>query len=108
MAAAGLGIALQERFFLGVEKEEGEAVAFVGQGLELVLEAGDAVAGAGVDADRHLADAFLLEHAHENRQHHHRQIVDAIVVGVFQEVEGDGLARTGEAADEDEVHGSGA
>ena len=58
----------------------------------------------GVDRDRDLADFFLLEHAHENREHDYRKIVHAVIAGILEEVQGDRLARAGEAADENEFH----
>ena len=50
------------------------------------------MARACVDRHRHLADTLLLEHADENREHDHRQIVHAVIPGIFEKMQGDGLA----------------
>ena len=64
----------------------------------------DAVAGAGVDRHGHLADPFLAQHAHEKGEHYHRQVVYAVIPGIFAEMQGDRFAGAGEAANENEFH----
>ena len=99
------GIALEQRFFVGKEKQEGDFDAIFLQFLELAWQQVDAVPGTRVDGDSNLADVFFLEHGREHGQHGHRQVVHAVIAGVFEQVQRDGLAGAGKSADQYEFHG---
>ena len=43
-------------------------------------------------------------HAYEKGEHYHRQVVYAVIPGIFEEMQGDRFARAGEAANENEFH----
>jgi len=79
MAAPGFGIALEQRVLGGMQEQEGQVDARFRQFLHFRGQQVDAVPGAGVDGDGRLLDALFLEHADEHREHHHRQVVDAVV-----------------------------
>ncbi|MPN22009.1 hypothetical protein SDC9_169392 [bioreactor metagenome] len=105
MAASRFGIALEQRFLVGVQEQEGDLHTILAQSLEFAGQQFNAAAGAGIDGNRHLADLFFLQHADQHGQNDNRQVVDAVIARVFKQVEGDGLAGAGKSADQYEFHG---
>ena len=55
---------------------------------------------AGIHADRDALLAARIEKLHHVEQQRRRQVVDAVVAAVFQDVERDALARARKAADQ--------
>ena len=78
--------------------------AFFRQQAQALRQEVDTVAGAGVDCHPYLVDTFLAQHAHEKGEHYHRQVVYAVIPGIFEKMQGDRFARAGEAANENEFH----
>jgi hypothetical protein len=74
------------------------------EGMQLFREKGDPVAGACIDTHCDLADTFVSQHADKHREHHDGEVVDAVIAGVFEEIQGNRFARAGLAADENEIH----
>src|SRR5690606_637956 len=108
MPATRLAVALEKRVFL---RAQGQDVAMKPAALELVheLRYGGDFAGtvARIHSDRReFVGAFLGSHRvrNEHRQKSCRDVVNAVVLEVFEHVQGHALARTGEAADDDETH----
>ena len=106
MAAAGFGKTAQKDGFGGFEKEDVRAVALLFEAGELLFDFAGFDVGADVDADGevgHFAAPDVV--GNQGGQHFYRQVVDAVAAGVFEEFEGDGFARAGEAANQDDLHG---
>ena len=103
--AACFRVALAQRFGFRVEEEELHVVLLRAQRVELLRQCFDAAAAANVDGDGDLAVALLPELIDERLQQLRRQIVDAVVRSVLEQVEGDRLAGPGKAADDQDMHG---
>ena len=102
--ATRFGVALEQRFLVGMQEQEGRADAVLGELAQFFREQFDAVSGAGIDRHRDLARLFFLEHADEHRQHNYRQIVYAVIARIFEQIEGNRFAGAGETTDENEFH----
>ncbi len=104
MAAARVGVALEQHFVRRVEENQVRFDAFlrdIGEHLRQQRQILHAVAH--VDADGEFAVQSRLRHfGDERRQQGAGQIVDAVVVEVFERAQRNGFARTGHAADDDE------
>jgi len=106
MTAARLGKARDQGLVARLEEDEARRDAHRLQVAQLLRQGGDGAAGAHVDGHRHAIVALVAQLAHQRRQQGGRQVVDAVVTGVLQRAQRDALAGTGEAADEDELHGN--
>ena len=103
--APRLRVALAQRLGLRVEKEELHVVLLRTQRVELLRQRFNTAAAADVDGDGDFPVALLPELIDERLQQLRRQIVDAVVRGVLEQVEGDRFAGPGKAADDQDVHG---
>src|SRR5690625_5109037 len=108
VAPPGLAEALDQGVIVGIQVDH-LGVDVVGQLLEQVVELAQVAAGvAGIDAD---GDPFggvpgpVTQGADQLGQQGDREVVDAVVALVLQQVQGGALARAGAATDDDEVHG---
>ncbi|MCY1346899.1 hypothetical protein D9M69_329970 [compost metagenome] len=108
MAPAGLGEALEQGLVVGIEEQH---VTVDMPGADLVEQFGKALQLAGQVAcvDRH-GDQRLEQFGVQQgalgqfRQQQRRQVVDAVVAVVLQDIEGGALAGAGAAADDDQAH----
>ena len=71
---------------------------------QITWQLGQRRAAAHVDADRDASVTFLRKKLHQAFEQLGRQIVDAIIGAVLEHIERDALARTGKAADDNELH----
>src|SRR5574343_1779787 len=78
VAAARLGIALEQRFLGRVQEQEGQVDARIGQSFHLGRQQVDAMSGAGINGARGFLDSFFLQHPDQHGQHDDRQVVDAV------------------------------
>ena len=104
MPATGFGKALDQGFGLGIEEDQVHVDAALLELRQIARQFGQRRAAAYVDADRDAFVSFLRKKLHQAIEELGRQIVDAIVGAVLEHIERDALARTGKAADDDELH----
>src|SRR6267154_1570500 len=104
MAPARLGEAPDQGIVLRVEEEQAQVHALSFQRGYVFRDELERVAHAGVDAHCDMLVACTAEQLRRLLEQLPREIVDAVVAAVLQCVEGDALAGTREAADEDELH----
>ena len=93
VAAPRFGVTLEQGLIVGMKEEEGLAHAVFLELAQLLRQEVDALAGTGVDRDCYLVDPLFGEHPHQYGEHDHRQVVYAVVACIFEQVQGDGLAR---------------
>jgi len=105
MTAARFGKAGDEGVVARFEEEAAQVVGDFAQGIQHARQRGDALAGAHVDGHGGAAVAGVAQGGHQLRQQRGGQVVDDEVARVFEHLEGDTFARTGEAANQDELHG---
>ncbi len=108
MLAARFGIAPQQ---LGIGRLQVHHFAMNAAALEFVEQRGDRgdfLRGiARVEADRGaLVTGFITAHGvrHERLEQRGRHVVDAVEAQVLEHVQGNALARAGQATDDDDVH----
>jgi hypothetical protein len=105
VAAASFGKAANQYLVARVEKHDARRDAGGFELAQLRRQRGDRGAAAHIDGHRETLLAFTAQVSHQLEQQRRGQIVDAVVAGIFQHVEGDGFAGTGQAADQDDLHG---
>ena len=108
MPPARLAIALEQRFLVGAQEQHLAVHAALLELRDQSRHRGDlGGAVAGIDADGGVAVGRLVR-AHrvrdEHRQQPGRNVVDAVVVQVFEHVQRHALAGAGQTADDDEAH----
>jgi len=104
MAAPGFGVALHQCIGAGVEKQHLHVVAQLAQLAHGVAQAGEAGAHTHVDRHGHLGVSFLFERQRHFQHVAHGQVVDAEIAGIFENVDGQRFAGTGNASDDDQLH----
>ena len=105
MAPAGFGKALDQHIVARIEEDEAQRDALRLQLAQLRRQRRDARPAAHVH--RH-GDQFVLlrpQVADQVRQQRRRQVVHAVIAGIFQHIECNGFAGTGKTADEYDLHG---
>ena len=105
MAPPCFGKALEQGFILGLQKQQFHVHAFLLERRHGVRQLAHRGAAARVHAQ---GDAFMAGAGERFEQRHHqgdRQIVDAVVAAVFQDIERDALAGAGQTADQYQLHG---
>src|SRR5690606_3901947 len=83
-----------------------DVVALAREPAQHLAQLGDRFAVACVDRHRDTIVASLLERSDDVPQETHRQVVDAEKAVILEHLEGDGLARAGDAGDQHHSHGS--
>ncbi|EXI84666.1 MAG: hypothetical protein AW12_02406 [Candidatus Accumulibacter sp. BA-94] len=104
MTTTGFRIALDQGGILRIEEQELQFEILFSQHVELQRQRCHAVAAPDVDDDADLVVALQIQLPNQRLQQLRRQVVDTIVVGVLEHLEGDRFAGTGQAADENEMH----
>ena len=105
VAAPRLGKAPQQHLGARLEEQHRGIHALRLEGGKVLRQRGCRDA-ARVHADRNALMPSAGQKRHHIRQQRRRQVVDAVVVAVLQDVEGDALARTRQTADQDQLHAS--
>ena len=100
MSAACFRKALNQRIGTSVKKNEFCPNTLGIECCELSWEDSDAVAAAHIDRYRNMQMADQID------KQGCRQVIDTVITGVFQDIERNGLPRTGQSADDDDLHGS--
>ena len=81
-------------------------MAFIAQVLDLLLRFLNVDTGTDIDAHAEFGFIGALDMVqHQRRQHFQRQVVHAEIAEVFKLFEGNGLARAGQSANQDDFHG---
>ncbi len=104
MAPARLGEAPDQGIVFRVEEEQAQVHTLTFQRGHVFRDELERIAHAGVDAHRDMVVACAAQQLRRLLEQLPREIVDAVVTAVLQGVEGDALAGTREAADEDKLH----
>lgn len=103
MAAARLGEALNQRLGTGVEKQHAQV-----ERLRKVFDDGghfvERTARTCVDSNGQTRLPLTMEIRRELGQEARGQVVNAIVAGVFERVQGDGFAGAGDAGNQNDAH----
>ena len=104
MASACFGEAPYQRVVLCVEEQDAQIHARLPERVQGAWQELKRFSAARIDTD---GDFFVAGFAQEIGcfgEQQDRQVVDAIVAAVFERLDGDAFARTGQAADEYELH----
>ncbi|MNT02571.1 hypothetical protein D3C72_1370750 [compost metagenome] len=103
MAPARLGVALHQRVRAGREEQHLDLV-LAGERTHGIGQLVERLAAADVGGNAQVRIALAGEVAGQFRDELRRQVVHAVVPRIFEDVQRDGLAGTGNAGDEDDAH----
>ena len=104
MAAPRFGESLHEFRGRSRQKEDAHVVPFGAQGFNAVADAFEGGVGTGVDGDRRHVRAARMQVAQDGDEKVRGQIVDAVVAAVFELSDGDRLAASREAGNQNDLH----
>src|SRR5579859_1590874 len=105
MPASRFGKTLNQGVGLGIEKDQMDGYPAALELRQIAGQFGERRPAAHVDADRHLFVALLCQELDQTVEQLGREVVDAVIGIVLEDIERDALSGSRKAADDDKLHG---